>query len=229
MPSAFQVEELDGGIALVTFDVPDKKVNTLSEGVLRELAGLVGQLAQRTDLRGLLLRERQARAVHRRGRSQRPGRAGVHHAGAGGQGPRRRPSDLQRTQPAAIPDRRPDRRQLPGRRDRAVLVDGRPAGLRGAPHAGRLAGGQDRPDSRLGRDPATASPHRAESGDRDDHIGRAGLRPEGRRSGPGLRCGPGRSARRGRRRDGSSTSRRAENGRSVANGCVSRWGSIRMR
>ncbi len=56
MPSAFQVEDLGGGIALVTFDVPDKKVNTLSEGVLRELAGLVGQLAQRTDLRGLLLR-----------------------------------------------------------------------------------------------------------------------------------------------------------------------------
>ena len=56
MPNAFQVDERDGGIALVTFDVPDKKVNTLSQGVLRELAGLVGQLEQRTDLRGLLLR-----------------------------------------------------------------------------------------------------------------------------------------------------------------------------
>ena len=56
MPDAFQVEELDGGIALVTFNVPDKKVNTLSQGALRELAGLVGQLGKRTDLRGLLFR-----------------------------------------------------------------------------------------------------------------------------------------------------------------------------
>ena len=56
MPSAFHVEDVGGGIAQVTFNVPDKKVNTLSESVLRELAGLVGQLAQRTDLRGLLLR-----------------------------------------------------------------------------------------------------------------------------------------------------------------------------
>ncbi len=56
MSNAFQVQELDGEIALVTFDVPDKKVNTLSQGALRELAGLVGQLANRTDLRGLLFR-----------------------------------------------------------------------------------------------------------------------------------------------------------------------------
>jgi 3-hydroxyacyl-CoA dehydrogenase / enoyl-CoA hydratase / 3-hydroxybutyryl-CoA epimerase / enoyl-CoA isomerase len=56
MASAFQVNDLDGGIALVTFDVPDKKVNTLSQGALQELAGLVGQLAKRTDLRGLLFR-----------------------------------------------------------------------------------------------------------------------------------------------------------------------------
>jgi 3-hydroxyacyl-CoA dehydrogenase/enoyl-CoA hydratase/3-hydroxybutyryl-CoA epimerase/3-hydroxyacyl-CoA dehydrogenase/enoyl-CoA hydratase/3-hydroxybutyryl-CoA epimerase/enoyl-CoA isomerase len=56
MADAFRLEELDGGIALVTFDLPDKKVNTLGQAVLRELAGLVGKLAQRTDLRGLLLR-----------------------------------------------------------------------------------------------------------------------------------------------------------------------------
>jgi 3-hydroxyacyl-CoA dehydrogenase / enoyl-CoA hydratase / 3-hydroxybutyryl-CoA epimerase / enoyl-CoA isomerase len=56
MPNAFQVDELDGGIALVTFNVPDKKVNTLSQGALREFAGLVGQLGKRTDLRGLLFR-----------------------------------------------------------------------------------------------------------------------------------------------------------------------------
>ena len=56
MPDAFRVEDLDGGIALVTFDLPDKKVNTLGQAVLRELAGLVARLAQRTDLKGLLLR-----------------------------------------------------------------------------------------------------------------------------------------------------------------------------
>src|SRR5262249_46271332 len=56
MPDAFRMEDLDGGIALVTFDLPDKKVNTLGQPVLRELAGLVAKLAQRSDLRGLLLR-----------------------------------------------------------------------------------------------------------------------------------------------------------------------------
>jgi len=56
MASAFRMEELDGGIGLITFDLPDKKVNTLSRGVLQELAALVGQLEQRTDLRGLLLK-----------------------------------------------------------------------------------------------------------------------------------------------------------------------------
>ena len=29
MANAFQLDELDGGIGLVTFNVPDKKVNTL--------------------------------------------------------------------------------------------------------------------------------------------------------------------------------------------------------
>jgi 3-hydroxyacyl-CoA dehydrogenase / enoyl-CoA hydratase / 3-hydroxybutyryl-CoA epimerase / enoyl-CoA isomerase len=55
MPDAFRMDELDGGIALVTFDLPDKKVNTLGQAVLRELAGLVAKLSLRTDLKGLLL------------------------------------------------------------------------------------------------------------------------------------------------------------------------------
>jgi len=53
--NAFRIEELDGKIALVAFDLPDKKVNTLSQPVLEELAGLVAQWEQRKDLRGLLL------------------------------------------------------------------------------------------------------------------------------------------------------------------------------
>ena len=56
MANAFQLDELDGRIAQVTFNVPDKKVNTLSRDVLQELAGLAARLEQRTDLRGLLLR-----------------------------------------------------------------------------------------------------------------------------------------------------------------------------
>jgi 3-hydroxyacyl-CoA dehydrogenase/enoyl-CoA hydratase/3-hydroxybutyryl-CoA epimerase/enoyl-CoA isomerase len=56
MANAFRLEELDQKIGLVTFDLPDKKVNTLGHPVLKELAGLIGQLAGRTDLRGLLFR-----------------------------------------------------------------------------------------------------------------------------------------------------------------------------
>ncbi len=56
MASAFQLEELDGKIGLVTFNVADKKVNTLGREILQELAALAGRLEQRTDLRGLLFR-----------------------------------------------------------------------------------------------------------------------------------------------------------------------------
>ena len=54
MANAFRVEEIDRQVALVTFDLPDKKVNTLGQAVLMELAELVGKLEKRTDLRGLL-------------------------------------------------------------------------------------------------------------------------------------------------------------------------------
>jgi 3-hydroxyacyl-CoA dehydrogenase/enoyl-CoA hydratase/3-hydroxybutyryl-CoA epimerase/enoyl-CoA isomerase len=54
--SAFRLEEIDNKVALVTFDLPDKKVNTLGHPVLAELSGLVDRLAGRTDLRGLMLR-----------------------------------------------------------------------------------------------------------------------------------------------------------------------------
>ncbi len=51
MSDAFQLEELDGSIALLTLNLPEKKVNTLSQAVLAELAKWIGQLAKRTDLR----------------------------------------------------------------------------------------------------------------------------------------------------------------------------------
>jgi len=52
----FRFEELAGQIGLLTFDVLDKKVNTLSQAVLTELAAHVEQLEKRSDLRGLLFR-----------------------------------------------------------------------------------------------------------------------------------------------------------------------------
>src|SRR5262249_51275269 len=56
MANAFQLEELDRQIAVVTFDIPGKKVNTLGQAVMTELGALVKQLETRTELRGLLFR-----------------------------------------------------------------------------------------------------------------------------------------------------------------------------
>lgn len=55
--SYFRFEELlPGPIGLLTFDVPDKKVNTLSQAIMAELMSHIAQLEQRTDLKGLLFR-----------------------------------------------------------------------------------------------------------------------------------------------------------------------------
>lgn len=56
MASTFHIEDLPGPIALLTFDTPGKKVNTLGRAVLTELGEIVGQLERRTDLAGLLFR-----------------------------------------------------------------------------------------------------------------------------------------------------------------------------
>src|ERR1700722_8714188 len=56
MANAFRLEELDGKISLVTFDLPGKSVNTFGQPVLQELSRLVDDLSKRTDLRGLLLK-----------------------------------------------------------------------------------------------------------------------------------------------------------------------------
>ncbi len=228
MPDAFRVEDLDGGIALVTFDLPDKKVNTLGQAVLRELAGLVGKLRSGPTCAaccsGAASRGSSSpgptSTTWRCWPTSRPSR----RPGAG-----RRPSDFQRPQPTAVSDRRADRRQLPGRRHRAGAVDGRPAGLCGGAYADRLARGQGRPDPRLGRHAAAAAAGRPEPGDRDDHLGRAGLRR--RRplrsawsSTPSPPIGWSRRAS-----GGSRTSRRAASGRSAASSSGSRWASTRTR
>ena len=140
MANAFRIDELDGKIGLVTFDLPDKKVNTLSQGVLQELAGLVGQLEKRTDLRGLLFTERQAGPVRRRRRLERARHDELCQARAGGRADHDGSPALQPDQPAAVSDGRLDRRRLPGRRDRAGADDGRAAGLDRASYADQPAG-----------------------------------------------------------------------------------------
>lgn len=60
MANAFRLEERDDKIAVLTFDLPDKKVNTLGQAVLMELGGVVAGLARRPDLRGLLFRSGKA-------------------------------------------------------------------------------------------------------------------------------------------------------------------------
>lgn len=55
MSQYLKLEILPGEIALLTFDTPGQKVNTFSAPVLKEFAEMAAELAQRTDLRGLLL------------------------------------------------------------------------------------------------------------------------------------------------------------------------------
>jgi 3-hydroxyacyl-CoA dehydrogenase/enoyl-CoA hydratase/3-hydroxybutyryl-CoA epimerase/enoyl-CoA isomerase len=55
MPRAFHWEVRPDGIGVLTLAVPDKKVNTLGQQVLGELAEIVGRLSKETEVRGLLL------------------------------------------------------------------------------------------------------------------------------------------------------------------------------
>ena len=54
MANVCELTELDGKIALLTFDAPGKKVNTFGQPVLAELTEIVTQLEAREDLQGLL-------------------------------------------------------------------------------------------------------------------------------------------------------------------------------
>ncbi len=110
----------------VTFDLPDKKVNTLGQAVLAELArGSSRPLAAEPDLRGLLLR------------SGKPGQfiagADLNELAMLAFAPKEQVAQafdgghelFNSVSRAAVPDGRADRRQLHGRRDRADPVDGR--------------------------------------------------------------------------------------------------------
>ena len=70
MANAFRLEELDGKIALLTFDLPGKSVNTFGQPVMQEL-GAHRQGTVETDRSPrLVAQERQAGPIHRRCRPQ---------------------------------------------------------------------------------------------------------------------------------------------------------------
>src|SRR5262245_44172225 len=52
--SALRLESLAGNVALVTFDQPGSRANTLGQAVLGELEALAAYLGSRTDLQGLV-------------------------------------------------------------------------------------------------------------------------------------------------------------------------------
>ena len=54
--AALKLELLDGGLALVTFDQPGSRANTLGQAVQAELEGVLADLRGRAGLRGLVLR-----------------------------------------------------------------------------------------------------------------------------------------------------------------------------
>jgi 3-hydroxyacyl-CoA dehydrogenase/enoyl-CoA hydratase/3-hydroxybutyryl-CoA epimerase/3-hydroxyacyl-CoA dehydrogenase/enoyl-CoA hydratase/3-hydroxybutyryl-CoA epimerase/enoyl-CoA isomerase len=55
-PPALRLEITDGSVAVLTFDQPGSRANTLSQPVLGDFEDVLAQLQARTDLRGLVLR-----------------------------------------------------------------------------------------------------------------------------------------------------------------------------
>ena len=196
MGNAFQVEWLDGGIGKITFDLPDKKVNTLSRGVLQELAALVAQLEQRADLRGVLLKSgkpgqfiagadlNELALVSYATKEQLAGMMGVGHQIFS------RISRLPFPTVALI-----DGGCLGGGTELVLAMDDRIVSA--APHTQISL-----PEVQIGLLPGWGGTQRLprliglNQGDRDDLLRRARLGREGRRRGPGVRRGPGRRARR---------------------------------
>jgi len=54
--AALRFEVVNGSIGVITFDQPNSRANTLGQAVLAEFEKLLGQLAQRKDLQGLILK-----------------------------------------------------------------------------------------------------------------------------------------------------------------------------
>ncbi len=55
MARAFRIDSLGDGLATLTFDEPDKKVNVFNRAVLTELDGIIEELSGRDDVRCLVL------------------------------------------------------------------------------------------------------------------------------------------------------------------------------
>ena len=214
MSGAFSLEERDDKVAVLTFDLPGKKVNTLGRAVLvRAWRGREGARDPDGPAR-LAVPQRQARPVHRRGRPDRAWRIGDGHARAGGRGHRAGDDALRRVCEDAVPHRRAHRRRVHGGRHRVDPGDGCADRLRRAAHQDRLARGEDRAHPRLGRDAEAASPHRRGAGHRHDYHGRAGHGREGGQARDRLR----RRARRSAPRCGRSPDRRPPGNGPLAGG-----------
>src|SRR3954447_5093407 len=56
MTAAIKLDVLPGQIALVTFDQPGSRANTLGQAILGELEQVLAELGKRTDLEGLVFR-----------------------------------------------------------------------------------------------------------------------------------------------------------------------------
>ena len=165
----------DGGIGLRHVRPARQEGQHAVARSLQELAGLVGQLEKRTDLRGLLFRsgkpgqfiagadlnELAALATPRTSRSA--GRSRSATSSSAGSAGCRFPTV------ALI-----DGNCMGGGTELVLSMDERIVST--APHTKiGLPEGQDRPLPRLGRHPAAAATDRPEPGDRDDLLGRAGL------------------------------------------------------
>ena len=55
MTNIVKMSTLDGGIALLTVDTPDSKLNVLSAAVFAELAAILDDLESRKDVNGLII------------------------------------------------------------------------------------------------------------------------------------------------------------------------------
>src|SRR5436190_4402350 len=52
----FRLEMREGGVAILTFDMPNSRANTLGQAVIAELESILAQLKSRTDVKGLIFR-----------------------------------------------------------------------------------------------------------------------------------------------------------------------------
>src|SRR5437899_1048869 len=54
--TSFRLETREGGAAILTFDMPNSRANTLGQPVIAELESVLAQLQSRTDVKGLIFR-----------------------------------------------------------------------------------------------------------------------------------------------------------------------------